>query len=736
MKRPSLSLAVIAKNEAHNIKQFFDSIEGCFDEVHFTDTGSTDDTVKLAAERGAIIHHFEWVGDFSAARNYSLSFAKTDFVMWLDLDDVLENPEAFKKWRNDALGLADYWVATYHYASDAQGRPICSFARERVFRTKLGLKFKYFVHEGVLPQSDHGQVRIQYIPTWAIRHMRTDKDLQMDRSRNLKLFEVRKAELDSRMTYYYGKELFESGQHVEACQYLVKAVAQDDIEFHDRLLGIQYAAYSYMSCGQYDKAIQLAFQGIQLAPNRAEYHVAVGDCLLKQGRMLDAIPAYAAAKSCTNQTPTDRGFAGAVFSHEDAYTVFPRNQLTRIYAQMGDLARAEQEALDCLKVKLNDEANMLLSEVTRLKSMNSVKSDVTPCDDIVITCPPQGMYEWDADIAKEKGLGGSETAAVQMAYWLHKLSGRRVIVFNPRPVAKTCDGVEYRPCPELGEYFQKYKPYAHIAWRHNIKITDAPTFFWCHDLLAANGEHTQNYEKLLCLSPFHSRYVQAMQGIPENKIHITRNGIDPKRFLGPMPAKDPNRVMFPSSPDRGLDRAMKIMDLMRKELPDLELHVYYGFENLYKSGPQMSALADSLKAMMAERPWVKYHGNVQQDVLADHMKRSVLWLHPANFIETFCITALEMLSSGVFTVTRRLGALQDTCAKAEKDGMATVLDIDCETDAEYQAWADAGLDALKNKRWEQVAVDPRAFSWEGVAKEWLETFLAYGEERAAKVVGG
>ncbi len=526
MKRPTLALAVIAKNESHNIKQFFDSIEGCFDEVHFTDTGSTDDTVKLAEARGAIIHHFDWVNDFSAARNASFKPVTTDFVRWMDLDDVLENKEAFMKWRDDALGLADYWVATYHYASNAHGKPICSFARERVFRTKLKFNWKYFVHEGVLPQSDAGPVRVQYIPTWSIKHMRTEKDVQVDRSRNLNLFEERKTSLDGRMTYYYGKELFESGQHVEACNYLVKAVALNELEMHDRLLGIQYATYSYMACNQFDKAIQLAFQGIQLAPNRAEYHVSVGDCLLKQGRLIDAIPAYAAAKSCVNQTPTDRGFAGPIFTHEDAYTVFPRNQLVRIYAQMGDMARAEAEALECMKVKPNEETNKLLEEITKVKALQT-HTEAKPCSDIVITCPPQGMYEWDGDIAKERGIGGSETAAVHMAYWLQKHSGRKVIVFNPRASAKTCDGVEYRPCQDIPGYFAQNKPFAHIAWRHNIKITDAPTFFWCHDLVAFGGENTANYEKLLCLSPFSSRYVQAMQGIPADKIHLTRNGIDP-----------------------------------------------------------------------------------------------------------------------------------------------------------------------------------------------------------------
>jgi glycosyltransferase involved in cell wall biosynthesis len=725
---------MIVKNEAHNLPRLFESIEGCFDEIHITDTGSTDDTVEVAKRLGATVHHFEWCMDFSAARNASFLPIKTDFVMWMDGDDVLENKDAFIKWRDDAMGLAEYWVATYHYASDSQtGKPVCSFARERVFRTDRQMKWKYFVHEGVVPQSDFGQVRIQYVPTWAIRHKRTEKDMQQDRSRNIKLFETRKQSLDGRMTYYYGKELFEAGQPLDAAPVLLKAIAMDELEPHDRILGIQYACYAYMACNQFDRAIQLALQGIQLVPNRAEFHVLVGDCWLKLGRIMDAIPSYAAAKNCVTAVPTERGFAGTIFNHEDAYTIYPRNQLARIYAQSGDLSRAETELLDAMKIKLNAETNTLLEEVTRLKKLTDAKNyKTTPCDDIVISAPG-GMYEWDADIATERGVGGSETAAIWMAYWLHKLSGRPVKVFNQRTAKKLCDGVEYLPVTEMGQYLSTHLPFAHIAWRHNVKLTEAPTYFWCHDLMAMGGENTAIYDKLLCLSPFHSRYVQAMQGIPKDKIILTRNGIDPEKFEGEKPAKNPNKIIFPSSPDRGLDRAMRIMDRLLPEFPDLELHVFYGFDNLYKSGPEMTALADRLKVMIAERPWVKYHGNVQQDLLAKHSKEAVLWLHPANFIESFCITALEMPCSGTYTLTRRMGALQDTCRPFEEKGMATVLDIDCETERDYQIWADEAAKILREKRWEKVSVNPEDYSWKSVAQEWLDTFLNSEKERVRAV---
>src|SRR5438477_243699 len=44
-------------------------------ELVVVDTGSTDDTVKIARRLGARIAHFTWVDDFAAARNRSLEEA-------------------------------------------------------------------------------------------------------------------------------------------------------------------------------------------------------------------------------------------------------------------------------------------------------------------------------------------------------------------------------------------------------------------------------------------------------------------------------------------------------------------------------------------------------------------------------------------------------------------------------------------------------------------------------------
>lgn len=56
----------------------------------------------------------------------------------------------------------------------------------------------------------------QYATTWKVKHLRTDKDLQKDQSRNLAILEKNLDKLDARMKYFYGKELFENKREFDS----------------------------------------------------------------------------------------------------------------------------------------------------------------------------------------------------------------------------------------------------------------------------------------------------------------------------------------------------------------------------------------------------------------------------------------------------------------------------------------------------------------------------------------
>lgn len=85
----SISLCIIARNEAHCLARCLGSAQNLVDEIIVVDTGSTDDTAVIAAEYGAAVYNFDWIDDFAAARNYAISKARGEWILILDADEAL-----------------------------------------------------------------------------------------------------------------------------------------------------------------------------------------------------------------------------------------------------------------------------------------------------------------------------------------------------------------------------------------------------------------------------------------------------------------------------------------------------------------------------------------------------------------------------------------------------------------------------------------------------------------------
>src|SRR5664279_3560650 len=81
----SLSVILITKNEAANIRACLESVARA-DELIVVDSGSTDDTVKIARELGALVHVHDWPG-FGIQKNRALGYAGKDWVLSLDADE-------------------------------------------------------------------------------------------------------------------------------------------------------------------------------------------------------------------------------------------------------------------------------------------------------------------------------------------------------------------------------------------------------------------------------------------------------------------------------------------------------------------------------------------------------------------------------------------------------------------------------------------------------------------------
>jgi len=84
--RLPLSVIIITKNEARHIGACIDSVSFA-QEVIVLDSGSTDGTVEIARQRGAIVHQSsDWPG-FGPQKNRALAYATHPWVLSIDADE-------------------------------------------------------------------------------------------------------------------------------------------------------------------------------------------------------------------------------------------------------------------------------------------------------------------------------------------------------------------------------------------------------------------------------------------------------------------------------------------------------------------------------------------------------------------------------------------------------------------------------------------------------------------------
>ena len=86
-----LTIAILTKNEENNIFGVVANAKKVTDSVLIVDSGSTDDTVAFAKQCGAKVVYRAWDNDFSAQRNFALKHIETEWVLYLDADERLDD---------------------------------------------------------------------------------------------------------------------------------------------------------------------------------------------------------------------------------------------------------------------------------------------------------------------------------------------------------------------------------------------------------------------------------------------------------------------------------------------------------------------------------------------------------------------------------------------------------------------------------------------------------------------
>jgi glycosyltransferase involved in cell wall biosynthesis len=347
--------------------------------------------------------------------------------------------------------------------------------------------------------------------------------------------------------------------------------------------------------------------------------------------------------------------------------------------------------------------------------------------DIVFYLGP-GPEPWTPNTPNEKGLGGSETAAIEMARELGKL-GHRCVVYAE--AMGTFDGVEYRhhsvfKGAECDVFIASRTPW--IAEQYPIRAR--LKLLWVHDIHCGPPSPQMErwlykFDRVLCLSNWHRDYFLGVYpSLHPGQVVVTRNGIDPKRFAT-VPAKQ-NRLVFSSSPNRGLTYLLANLPAVRARVPDVHLDIFYGFDTWETFARQRGAQNEldeiaNYKRLIddaVKTGAVTWHGKRPQSEVAAAYLRAKVWSYPTDFPETHCITALEAQAAGAVPVTSKYAALAETV----KHGFLV------EPGPQYgQQWVDHAVHMLTDEQTRSVIAEKaRAWaltqSWEALARDWSAMF--------------
>ena len=151
-------------------------------------------------------------------------------------------------------------------------------------------------------------------------------------------------------------------------------------------------------------------------------------------------------------------------------------------------------------------------------------------------------------------------------------------------------------------------------------------------------------------------------GVPPHKCTVIKNAID--IFPDPLIFTKGNKIkmLYTSTPWRGLSVLLGAMQLVKNPLIELDV---YSSTQIY--GDNFKEQNDDLYKPLYEQakklPNVNYKGFVSNEDLMKKINQYQIFAYPNIWEETSCLSAIEALASGLHGIVTNYGALYETCSE-------------------------------------------------------------------------
>jgi len=225
--------------------------------------------------------------------------------------------------------------------------------------------------------------------------------------------------------------------------------------------------------------------------------------------------------------------------------------------------------------------------------------------------------------------------------------------------------------------------------------------------------------------------------IPEYKSFVIKNAthaFEPVKKESLMITSDKIKLLYTSTPWRGLIILLKAIEILNKTRDDFEVDIYsstkiYGSKFDENEKDKFTDLFDKCKNTKN----VNYHGYTFNGEIRRAVEKAHIYAYPSIFEETSCLAVIEAMAAGCHVVTTNYGALPETCGE-----FATMIEFDSSGQNLIERYAEtlnSVIDNYKNNLYKddlemQIKYYNKNYSWETRIQEWIN-FLNYVRRKKA-----
>ncbi|APB69344.1 family 2 glycosyl transferase [Paenibacillus polymyxa] len=342
----TIALCMIVKNEQEHLRRCLDSVKNKVDQIVIVDTGSTDETVNIAREYTNDVHYMDWNNNFAAARNESIKYATTEYILVLDADEYLEESADLQK---EIASGADYYFTKIHN--------IMSFERAlnhlaiRIFSNNKDLYYQNRLHEH-LNIMDEKRNLISGQAGLVIMHTGYTDEMMEGREKAKRNLPLMLKEVEENPTVYnlfnMGRTYMWVGKYEKAITFLKRAypmsknltIASDLIITLCRSLG---------EMKRYNEALQILQEAVVVHPTEVDLLHLQALYYMEIDYYIDAIDTMTKCLDIGDQGITVTEGHGSYIAHF---------RLAEWYELQNDLTKSYEHILEAFKLK-NDFAPIM-----------------------------------------------------------------------------------------------------------------------------------------------------------------------------------------------------------------------------------------------------------------------------------------------------------------------------------------------------------------------------------------